>query len=225
MNILVVAATRSEIEPLLNVVDCELSVAGNHQSNSLTTHNTQLTTLVTGVGMVATAYALGVHLATHSYDLALNLGIAGSFDRHIALGDVVEVTEDTFGELGAEDDELFLPIETLGFGESKYHASAALNDFYADSDIKQVSGITVNTVHGNAYNIEKLTSRLPVQVESMEGAAFFYACKQAGVPALQIRAVSNYVEKRNRDAWKIGPAIKNLNSFAENLLSVVGCKL
>jgi len=57
--------------------------------------------------------------------------------------------------------------------------------------------------------------------ESMEGAAFFYACKQAGVPCLQIRAVSNYVEKRNRDAWQIGLAIKNLNSFAAEFLDRV----
>lgn len=221
MNILVVAATRSEIEPLLSVVGSELSVAGN-QSYSLTTHNAQLTTLITGVGMVATAYALGRHLAVQPYDLAINLGIAGSFDRSIELGEVVEVTHDTLGELGAEDGELFIPIETLGFGESQYAATASLSSIYADARLKQVSGLTVNTVHGNPQTIEKLSSRLPVQVESMEGAAFFYACQQAGVPAMQIRAVSNYVEKRNRDAWKIGSAIKNLNSFAEKLLSVVG---
>jgi len=52
----------------------------------------------------------------------------------------------------------------------------------------------------------------------MEGAAFFYACEKAGVKAMQIRAVSNYVEKRNRDNWQIGPAIKNLNNFAVELL-------
>jgi futalosine hydrolase len=55
---------------------------------------------------------------------------------------------------------------------------------------------------------------LNVQIESMEGAAFFYACRQAGVPCMQIRAVSNYVEKRNRDNWQIGLAVKNLNTFA-----------
>jgi len=30
--------------------------------------------------------------------------------------------------------------------------------------------------------------------------------------------VSNYVEKRNRDAWQIGLAIKNLNTFALEFL-------
>ena len=65
--------------------------------------------------MTATAFALGRELATNQYDLAINLGIAGSFDRNIALGEVVEVTDDRFSELGAEDDEAFLTIDEAGF--------------------------------------------------------------------------------------------------------------
>lgn len=30
------------------------------------------------------------------------------------------------------------------------------------------------------------------------------------VPCLQLRAISNYVEKRNRDAWEIELALSNL---------------
>jgi futalosine hydrolase len=30
--------------------------------------------------------------------------------------------------------------------------------------------------------------------------------------------VSNYVEKRNRENWKIGLAVKNLNDFAIELI-------
>ncbi len=167
--------------------------------------------------MVATAFVLGKHLASNQYDLAINLGIAGSFDRNIALGEVVEIVDDSFSELGAEDGDEFLSIEKLGFGESNFKPSARLYN-YGITHIKQVKAITVNTVHGNETSIQKITSRINPQLESMEGAAFFYACKQAGIPCLQIRAVSNYVEKRNRDAWQIGLAIKNLNSFAIDLL-------
>jgi futalosine hydrolase len=34
--------------------------------------------LVTGVGMVATAFSLGQHLSNNSYDLLINVGIAGT---------------------------------------------------------------------------------------------------------------------------------------------------
>jgi len=212
MEILVVSATSLEVESLK-------SEAGSKSQESRV-KNQGIDFLVTGVGMVATAFALGKHLTTHQYDLAINLGIAGSFDRNIATGEVVEIIEDQLSELGAEDDEAFLPIEALGFGESIFKTDVRLSS-YTDQQLKQVSAITVNTVHGHEPSIKKLSGRIQPQLESMEGAAFFYACTQAGVPCLQIRAVSNYVEKRNRDAWQIGLAIKNLNSFAAELLKVL----
>jgi futalosine hydrolase len=200
MRILIVAATEPEISKL--------------KESSLP--NT--TFLMTGAGMVATAYELGKHFATNQYDLAINLGIAGSFDRNIPLGEVVEIIRDTFAELGAEDGEHFITIDQLGFGESSFTSTYSLPQSLG---IKKANAITVNTVHGNEASIQKLNSRVEAQIESMEGAAFFYACKQAGVPAVQIRAVSNYVEKRNRDAWQIGLAVKNLNTFAGELVSGV----
>jgi len=215
MRVLIVAATQGEIEPLI--------LGGSEQG----TDNSQLTTdlLITGVGMVATAFALGRHLAVNQYDLAINLGIAGTFTRSINLGEVVEVTNDIIAELGAEDGNNFLTIEDLGFGESVFGASTTVSNLFshighADNSLllKQVTGITVNSVHGNEQTIDKIRDRLNPTVESMEGAAFFYACKQAGLPCIQIRAVSNYVEKRDRAGWKIGLAIKNLNTFADALL-------
>ena len=212
MRILVVAATSFEVESLKSEVGSRKSDSG------LKTLDLEL--LITGVGMVATAFALGKHLADHQYDLVINLGIAGSFDRGIAFREIVEVVEDQLAELGAEDDEAFLPIETLGFGESIFKTDTRLSS-YTNQQLKQVTAITVNTVHGYEGSIEKLTGRIQPQLESMEGAAFFYSCKQVGVPCLQIRAVSNYVEKRNRDAWQIGLAIKNLNSFAIRFIQEV----
>ncbi|TWR30576.1 futalosine hydrolase [Mucilaginibacter pallidiroseus] len=232
MRVLFVAATEFEIQNLKvkiqNIEDSQDLRVKNQglessQQSPITDNKSLITNhyslLVTGVGMVATAYALGRELAINKYDLAINLGIAGSFDRSIALGDVVEITQDTLAELGAEDEETFIPINQMGFGEGEFVATAKLSDFYKDIELKQASAITVNTVHGNEASIQKLQQRLAVQIESMEGAAFFYVCREAGVPCLQIRAVSNYVEKRNRDAWQIGSAIKNLNTFAMELLN------
>jgi len=220
MRILFVAATEAEIGKLIadlrfSVYDCDQGANISCELRDAYARH-DISTLITGVGMVATAYALGKHLATNHYDLVINLGIAGSFDRNIALGEVVEVTEDRFSELGAEDDEAFLTIDQLGFGESIFKSTYVLP---GSLGIKKVSAITVNTVHGNEANIQKLISQINPQLESMEGAAFFYACKEANVPGIQIRAVSNYVEKRNRDAWQIGTSIKNLNTFAADLFT------
>jgi futalosine hydrolase len=212
MRILFVAATDFEVESL------KLKVESQNNASNFEPSTLNFKLLITSVGMVATAFALGRELAKNQYDLVINLGIAGSFDHSFALGDIVEITEDTLAELGAEDDEAFLPITQMGFGESTFKATQGLNTVYKTAALKQATAITVNTVHGNEASIKKVQARLNAQIESMEGAAFFYACREAGVRCIQIRAVSNYVEKRNRDNWQIGLAVKNLNTFAAALI-------
>ena len=48
--------------------------------------------LVTGVGMVATAYHLGRTLLQNHYDFAINIGICGAFD-HTLIGKTVNVKQ------------------------------------------------------------------------------------------------------------------------------------
>ncbi|QEC76940.1 futalosine hydrolase [Mucilaginibacter ginsenosidivorax] len=203
MLILVVAATAPEVEPLAKYFGNKIDV------------------LITGAGMVPTAFALGRLFAHNKYDLVINLGIAGSFDKSIEPGFVVEVTDDTFAETGAEDDEKFIPMNVLGFGEVTYKPTTSLDEVESNFYLKKARAITVNTVHGNDTSIKKVQERLNPQLESMEGAAFFYACRQVNARCIQIRAVSNFVEKRNRDNWQIGLAIKNLNTFAIDLIDAI----
>jgi futalosine hydrolase len=206
MKILVIAATPPELGPL------------TEQYSS----HPNLTILFSGAGMVATAYALGRELALNTYHLVINAGIAGSFDRSIPLGQVLNVTEDHFAELGAEDDEEFLPFESLGIGGSSgviFQPPAECPRIL--NELKKAKGITVNTVHGNEFSIYKTAQRLQPVTESMEGAAAGFACLQAGVACIQVRAISNYVEKRNREAWNIPLAIKNLNTFVAQLIEEI----
>lgn len=175
--------------------------------------------LITGVGMTATAFSLGRHLSK-SYKLVLNLGIAGSFDLNIPLGGIVNVIADEFSELGAESKEDFISIEQLGFGKSKYE-STFTTDYVMVNELPAVNGITVNKVHGNNREIALIQQRLKPITESMEGAAVFYCCSQSSTPALQIRAISNYVEERNKAGWEIKAAIKNLNAWAIRFLTTL----
>jgi len=81
-----------------------------------------------------------------------------------------------------------------------------------------VSGITVNTVHGNERSIAAITERFMPQVETMEGAAFMSACLMHRVQFAQVRAVSNLVERRNRESWKMAEAIRNLSVSALRII-------
>ncbi len=213
MEILLIAATAREIEPSLN----HFAVKEGDTAFNFGNHRIQC--LITGLGMVATAFELGKHLVTNSYDLVINLGIAGSFDRNLAIGQVLHITDDSFADLGAEDGDQFLSIDDLGFGQSVYKPLDFGFKLPILNELNQVSSITVNRVHGSDGSIAKTLTRLSPKLESMEGAAVFYACNQVQIPALQIRSVSNYVERRNRENWNIGLAISNLNNYFLRLLN------
>lgn len=219
MRLLVVAATSAEIAPLTShLSQPERTVARTERA-------LEVDVLVTGVGMVTTAARVAAALASSRYDAALNLGICGSFDRGRALGSVVHVTADSLPELGVEDGPRFVPataVGLIGANEAPFTNGLLLNSappaWPGLAALPEVTGATVNTVHGHEPSIAALAERGHADVESMEGAAFFYACLLAGVPCAQVRAVSNYVERRNRAAWKLPEAIEALNSTAVALL-------
>ena len=222
MKILIVAATEKEISPLLSELKYQYELGKNlkrflHKS-------TNVDVLITGVGMVPTAYWLGKTLAENQYNYAINLGIAGSFIPELPIGSLVDVREDILAELGAEDGSQFIPFNSLDLEKDEFLGDGFFTNLSpldppSVTTLQKVRGITVNTVHGNEASIAKVYSRLKPMVETMEGAAFLYACSTADLQCLQIRAISNRVEKRNKASWNIPLALENLNSFALQLLN------
>ena len=210
MNILIVSATQFEVQPLLGFLGIALPSTGMNNAN-IDFEGKEIQVLITGVGMVNTALMLGRYLSGN-YDLVINAGVCGAFNRSFELGDIVHVTEDILSEMGAEDGDEFLSYDKLNLpGE---HIFSAQHETYLMVDLlKKAKGITVNTVHGNEATIEKVWQLYKPDVESMEGAAFFAACKGVAENYVQIRTVSNYVERRDKNKWQMPLAIKNLNDF------------
>lgn len=197
MKLLLVAATKKEIDKVFDHFKL--------QGEGLIKH-VKFDILITGVGMTATAFALGKYL-NNNYNLVLNVGIAGSFNENIPLGGLVNIISDTLAELGAEDHDKFITIDQLGFGKNSYNAT------YPYQELLNVKGITVNKVHGSLTSITKIKNIFNPDTESMEGAAVFYACEVEKIPCLQVRTISNYVTPRKKENWQIELAIINLNKW------------
>ncbi|MDG1849014.1 MAG: futalosine hydrolase [Flavobacteriales bacterium] len=214
MKTLIVSATHLELKPLLEKAEKINRIDDKLSSYHLDGNEFDL--LCTGVGMVATSFHMGRVLSSHKYDRVINAGIAGSFEKNIPLGTVVEIVEDQFPEMGAEDGEHFLSLldlELIEADDFPYQSGVLSNEQEIwDLTYPKVKSITVNTAHGSEERIAKTEQRLRPQVESMEGAAFFYACKTDKIPCVQIRAISNYVERRDKASWDIPRAIQRLNT-------------
>lgn len=208
-KILIVAATKSEVEPILSYY----SINAHGEGLFMADNGDDVSVLITGVGMVNTAYYMGRY-SHNAFDYVINLGIVGAFNRNIKLGEVVNVVEDTLSEMGAEDGEDFIKYTDLNLGgTNSYTNESNLNNTHL-SRLRNVKSITVNKVHGNAKSIEKIKQEFNPDIESMEGAAFMRAASRLSTDFIQLRSISNYVEKRDKSKWEIPLAIKNLNAFA-----------
>lgn len=216
MNILLIAATEAEIAPLIEYITANWQKTGD---GSYIKGQHQLQIGITGVGMMQAAYKITKLAADVKYDVAIQAGIAGSFSRDIALGTVVQVISEQLGDLGAEDHDDYIDIFDMGFlKENGYpfdgrELKAAPVPWPSAARLTTVKSLTINTVSGNARTIERLMKSYNCDVESMEGAAFHYVCLAESVPFLQVRAISNYIEPRDRNKWQIGPAVRNLNDW------------
>jgi futalosine hydrolase len=179
--------------------------------------------LLTGLGQTNTAFALGAFLASQPPpDYLINLGICGSYNPQHPPGTVVQVVEEVYGDLGAEEGEAWLGLQELGFpafvhqGQPVYNRLIHLNP--APLVYPQVRGLTLNQVSGNPATIERMRQRWQPDIETMEGAAVFQAAIQYGVPFVCLRAVSNWVAPRSQHPWQPAAALAALHlAVAEHL--------
>jgi futalosine hydrolase len=224
-KILYVTATTAEAESLKNILDI------TPVPSSI--HNLDINILVTGVGSVATAWVLKQWICTYGKpDLAINAGIAGSYRDDISIGDVVLLQSDCFADAGIEDDKEFITLFEAGFiSENEFpfkHGILNADPLYFDllkSLLKPVNAITVNTSTGSETSKSRLVRKFNPDIETMEGATFFYICSRENIPFIAIRSISNIVEKRNRDNWNIKLALDNLSAKLNDIFLTLQGKL
>lgn len=224
MKVLVVSATYKEIEPLFKTLGVQY-IPQVCYYQGLDFNNKSIDILITGVGMVSTTYWASKILHESTYNIAINIGIAGCFDYNYKLGEVVNVVSDTFSELGAETEDGFDSIFDIGLissEEGPYKNGVLknpLSSFGVLNELPQVCAITANTIHGKEDSINKLKDYYNPDIETMEGGAFAFCCLMDNIDFVQIRGISNYVEKRDPSKWKIDLAIENANKILEEFLN------
>jgi len=224
LKILLVAATAVEIAPTLQWLENNFA---QKPEGAFYQDTVEILPLITGIGITPTAYHLGRIFATTPPDLAINAGIAGAFDQAMALGSVVQVATERFGDLGVEEaDGQFTDLFELGLvpdNATPFTRQILQNPgTISYAFLPAVHGLTVQKVHGHAPSIQSALQKYPeVQIESMEGAAFFYACLLSEVSFLEIRSISNYVAPRNRAEWQLPLAIQHLNDTIIDMLKVL----
>ena len=204
MNLLIVAATESEIEPILK-------------------ENSKADILISGVGIPATVFHLTKKLIEKNYDLAIQAGVAGTFSHGFNLAEIVLVKKDVFADLGIDENGEFKTLFDNRFidkNDFPYTNGCLINHHYflEKTKLKVANAITINKITDDHVQLKKNQQQFDAEIESMEGAAFHYVCLQQKINFLQIRGISNVVGERDKTKWEMRNAIENLN---KELLKII----
>lgn len=184
--------------------------------------------LAGGVGPVASAVSTAKALASSKYDLVISAGIAGGFAGKADVGSLVVATEIVAADLGVKTAEGFNSIDELGFGSARIQVDKDLVkkavNVLKEANLPVSTGpvLTASTVTGTAESAEELAARVPgAAAEAMEGFGVAFAAQDAGIPILEIRAISNAVGPRDRSAWRIKEALSVLEKAIRELKEVL----
>ena len=216
-RLLVCAATLMELKTFLR--EGEFTEIDETRTSSV---SGGLAVAVTGVGIPCTLLRLPPMLALYNPDLVLNIGIAGAYPNSgFAVGDVAMARSETIGDIGFE-----LPFEP-GFqaiaeapfgrfyGKLRMTLAAPFQAGNAGSFAVETDGCTVNACTGTLRTGLMREALFGVGIESMEGAAVALVCEAAGVPACELRAISNVAADRNMLSENIGLALGRLRDHLQ----------
>lgn len=219
-KILLVTATSSEADTLRRIVGI------SYENNCYWFGNASVNLLITGVGSLSTAWSLKQWFSENEKpDLIINAGIAGSYRNDIKIGDVVMPVTDCFADSGIESGDNFDTLFEAGLADPDefpyragiLHCDKHISDKYTKM-LKSVAAITVNTATGSESKVNKLVNKFNPDIETMEGATFFYICKREKLSFLALRSISNMVETRNRTNWNIPLALEHLSEKLKEVI-------
>jgi futalosine hydrolase len=174
--------------------------------------------LEAGVGPVDAACRVSQALAQRRYRLVVNAGIAGAFDGGPKIGDGVVVIDDAIEvnlETGAP-----IPLPPGERAVEKVCSDLKFAPLLTHRGFAAVGGITVSRVTSSEATAQRLFA-LGARVESMEGFAVLRAAELAGVPAIEVRGISNRVGERSRSQWNFEAGQRGLQSILHALFEIV----
>lgn len=161
--------------------------------------------LVCGIGPVESAAATAAALAQDRPAAVLHVGVAGA--RGLEPGTIVVGAESLYSDIAAA-------VPVVSRAEPDPALLAAARTALPDAPCLPI-------VTSAAVSPRDAASRATL-VEAMEGFAVLRACALAGVPALEVRVVSNEIGEQDRARWRIPDALDALAVSLPRVIAALG---
>lgn len=169
-----------------------------------------ITLVRTGVGPVNAAHAVTLVIAREPPSAIVACGVGGAYPHSgLQVLDVVCADTERYGDLGATSPAGFLDMEALGFpvveADVPLYNVLPMQVFPAG---RRAPFVTMSACTGTDAAARDTETRTRGAVESMEGAAIAHVAHLHGIPAGEIRAISNMVGTRDTSAWRVADAAR-----------------
>ena len=167
----------------------------------------RVTVEVCGFGLAAAGVYAARAIALHGPDRVVLAGIGGSYDLAAApIGAVVRPGT----------------VRCVGIGAGG--RSAAELGFAESDDVRLAGdGPLALSVAAASASLEEASGRAAAHtgaiVEEMEGYAVALAAMKASIPCLMVRGISNRAGDRDREGWRIAPALQAVGEALDTILS------
>lgn len=171
--------------------------------------------VIAGIGK-ANAAGASAHAATPDTPFILSIGVAGALpDSRLDLGDIVLATQCVYADEGLETPTGYQTCSEMGFPIGIDESDIALPDqtlVDALSPIAAHLGViaTVSTCSGTDEAATRVVERTGAVAEAMEGAAVVHTARRLGLPAAELRVISNTTGDRDRQRWDLPGALARL---------------
>jgi futalosine hydrolase len=184
--------------------------------------------VVSGIGAVNAALSTYEAVLEDRPRLIVNVGIGGAYPNSgLKIGETACSSAFIYAGLGAQDGEGFLDLEQLDFPLlpdtfNRIPAWDGAGAWSKQLNLRCGEFLTLETVTGNLETLGVLEKRFPdALMEGMEGAGVAHAALKLGIPALELRGVSNFVGLRDRSSWRIRDALASCRNVLERGLPLL----
>lgn len=211
MRVLIVTAVQVEADAIGPIENAQIIVSGIGRTNAA----------------AATTEAI---IKDGPFDYVISAGLAGSLPgpgllpgAGLEIGDIVVASVCVYVEEGLHTPDGFQDMDALGFSLGGFEGNAVPVDptmlVVPDALYRTGPIATVATCSGTDEAAREVVRRTGAIAEAMEGAAVVHAAHRLGIPAGELRAISNTTGDRNNQRWDMPRGLSALGDAVRAAMS------
>ncbi|HEU0264436.1 MAG TPA: futalosine hydrolase [Geobacterales bacterium] len=228
--LVITAATTKEITMLIDGLTSSVRLdLGHREVHEGVVAGRRVVVAETGIGKVNTAVVTARLLERYEPELLINTGCAGAYHGSgLQIGDLALATTEVYGDEGVLLEDGWQPLDLIGIPTVTRQGKQYFNKFplsvlqaekaarlAASKGVSLHRGdfVTVSNVSGSRERGDELMNRFGAICENMEGAATAQVALIYGIDCMELRGISNMVEKRDLRRWDMNRAVEQAQRF------------